>query len=410
MLEWSSGMTLIIDGLDVYGPEPRITITRTPGTDEFALSVTAGRVGTVTFVDIGESSAVNINTFEGTGTFDEYGLFLVFTGPLNTDTQFLCAVPELVGRNHDSWGVFIPITDIGLEGIFEGFEYSIPGVPIPIGASESDAGANSELPDDFEGDEEIEAAPPATPDECFLTENTSRDIVGVITATSGHVEVQPDLFADFETVTAGSIDAQADPSLVASTFLVRQGDIVRVRDDSLARMTYFEQAIPLARLADSQGTAFSALLEAGSAEIDLLPDTVICLSDNTDETGDTNPIVDIFNGVIHWASDRWIAGTAFTTRPGTTIVGIRGTEFVAGYDAATGTATVLVSDGTVEMIDSGDQLLLDAGSWAMSRDDVGIVTGPTVTEDGGFDTVVSSDRPLSALSDVTDKGGSSPLL
>jgi hypothetical protein len=83
---------------------------------------------------------------------------------------------------------------------------------------------------------------------------------------------------------------------------------------------------------------------------------------------------------------------------------------VAGYDAATGTATVLVSDGTVEMINSGDRLLLDAGSWAMSRDDVGIVAGPTVTEDSSFDTVVSSDRPLSALSDVTDEGGSSSLL
>ena len=399
-------MTLTLNGHDVYGPEPKITITRTPDTDEFNISVVAGSVGTVTVESVGECGAVSIASFEGSGTFDEYGVFLVFTGTLSFDREFLCGVPAVEDLVRADWEIFVPITEVGLEGVFESFSYSMPGVPVPVGSPDDESEATSDLPDDFEGGEELDVAPPVTPVECLLADNSSRDIIGVITAVSGEIEIQRDVFGDFESVSAGSVDAQADPSLVASTFLVRQGDIVRARDDSFARMAYFEKAIPLARLADSQGTALSALLEAGVAQIDILPETVICLDEYTDQATSTNPMIDMLIGAIRWTTDRGFSGSGFSTRVGTTTLGGRGTEFLVGYDRATGQATVIVDDGMVEMVNGSDRVLIEAGSWAMSRDGEGIVAGPTTIDEGAYDSVLSSSHPLNTVNQITDDGQS----
>jgi FecR-like protein len=414
-LEWTGDLTLI-GALDKFGPPAKITIARTPGTDEFTMSAAAGYSVTVTIAEVGDCVAPSLITFEGTGTFDELRTGLVFTGTLVVDNEHLCDIQAAEDFTRENWEIFVSITETGLTGVFGpgpetvlgDFWYSMPGVPLPVGTEDVAPSEATDVPDDFEGDEELEPAPPVVPGECFLAPNSSRDIIGVITAASGQVEIQRDVFGDFEVVDPGSIDTQADPSLVASTFLVRQGDIVRVRSDSLARMTYFEKSIPLARLADSQGTELSALLEAGTTEIDILPDSVVCLSEDLDQSEQPTSILDLLSGAFRWTSNSWASG-GFSARAGTTVIGRRGTEFIVGFDANSREATVLVNDGSVEMLNAGDRLLVGAGSWAVSSDDLGFVVNPTAIEGGGFDTVLSSGRPLAAIADLADHGDSGSL-
>ena len=421
-VEWIADGSFVVGGSDQYTYSDiggRMNIIRSPGTDEFTIVINTSFTSTSTSGLM--CTVTTSRSFEGSGRFS-FG-DLQFTGDElwqraspNCPDSFNLGPEDPTGNDDGNNSVTVRLGE-SMTLRFHEFEFELSPVAEKMGSGtvvEDTVAGPTEAEDDSASggvivDEELAVAPPATPYECLLAESASRDIIGVITATSGNIEIQHDVMEDFKQVTAGSIEAQADPSLVASTFLVRQGDIVRARSDSSARMVYFEQAIPLARLADSQGAELSSLLEAGTAEIDILSETVICLGDHVDQAEPASPILDIVNGVIRWTTDRWLSGTAFTTRPGTTILGIRGTEFVVGYDAATGTATVLVNDGSVEMVSAGDRVLVAAGHWVVSRDGVGIVDGPTVTEPSGFATVLDSTRPLSALTDLTDEGDSSPL-
>jgi hypothetical protein len=130
------------------------------------------------------------------------------------------------------------------------------------------------------------------------------------------------------------------------------------------------------------------------------------LDEYTDQATSTNPMIDMFIGAIRWTTGSGFGYGGFSTRVGTTTLGGRGTEFLVGYDRATGQATVIVDDGMVEMVNGSDSVLVEAGSWAMSRDGEGIVAGPTTIDEGAYDSVLSSSHPLNTVNQITDDGQS----
>lgn len=135
-LGWSGDMTLTAgSSLQQLGPAT-VDITRTAGTNTFEIVFDATSTSVTDFFEIGECTTNLNKRYVGTGTFDpDVPDRIVFTGDQVVDWQY----PDCSGiAENDNVRVgdqfFVQITATGLEGGFEGWTFSLSGVPVPLPA------------------------------------------------------------------------------------------------------------------------------------------------------------------------------------------------------------------------------------------------------------------------------------
>ncbi len=137
-LAWDGDLTLPDGSSLVPVGEQWISITRTDGTNDFEGAMEVATMGDHRFVVEGqidpvECTSVLTKRFSGTGAFADFPNQIVLAGELETDVEYDC--PVEVAETLDGtqpFQVLIVLTDTGIEGVFEGFEFELPGVPVPI--------------------------------------------------------------------------------------------------------------------------------------------------------------------------------------------------------------------------------------------------------------------------------------
>ena len=132
-LAWDADMTLRDGSSLTPSGDQWISITRTAGSDEFTASARVATTSVTDFFEIGECTTILEKTFSGSGTFDpDIPTRLVIPGEQFVDWQYPDCGGIAENDNTKPFDLIVQITETGISGGFEGFEFEADGRPVPV--------------------------------------------------------------------------------------------------------------------------------------------------------------------------------------------------------------------------------------------------------------------------------------
>jgi len=163
-------------------------------------------------------------------------------------------------------------------------------------------------------------------------------------------------------------DRKSDPTkkILPGKILLISGEVF-VKQVGSPQWTLAYEGMPL-KTGDLVKTGPGALArielvdETGKIHIDISPDSEFCMREEADEKQEY-VIINLFKGFFNAVTLGWSNGSIFSAKAGTTIVGIRGTDFVISYDPDLNKVNYYLKDGIIEITETttGETKTLTAG-------------------------------------------------
>ena len=184
--------------------------------------------------------------------------------------------------------------------------------------------------------------------------------------------------------TTVSVDSlRFGPGVEIVTFgpTIAEGDAIRTSHRGRARLRLFAEPITPQDLEAYEGPLADLEPARGDAVIRLRSNTLLCLHDfvvarEAEEAA--RPWTEVLRGSVRTFINR--LGATRIIRCGTSLVGIRGTDFVASYDPESGRAAYFLNDGEIDVTAEGVTVRLVAGEEIFVTD--GEPPGEPATMDG----------------------------